>query len=271
MSKATLTKRIEFSSSHRYHNDAWDKATNKQIFGPCNNEPSHGHNYLLELTVRGDVDQKTGMIINLYDLKQIVLQVIEEFDHKHLNLDTPYFQTQIPTTENLARVLWSKFSEQPDTQNLETLRLFEGDDLWAEISADGISSSTTTLHDQKELEARITRIYPISIQYAVNDQKQLGKSFSLSITLKGPISPVTGRVTDITALDLLVQEHILTPFHQQLVTNAKEFRAHPFSSELLAQTIWGKLVETIQEGKLDKVTLQEPYGDLVEYSGPSQP
>ena len=70
MPKATLTKRIEFCASHRYHNSNWDDEKNKRIFGPCNNQHSHGHNYLLEVTLLGEIDPVTGMIINLYDLKK---------------------------------------------------------------------------------------------------------------------------------------------------------------------------------------------------------
>ncbi|MCA9481633.1 MAG: 6-carboxytetrahydropterin synthase, partial [Nitrospira sp.] len=72
MAKATLTKRLEFCASHRYHNAAWDDAKNREVFGPCNNINTHGHNYLLEVTLEGEIDPVTGMIINLYDLKIIL-------------------------------------------------------------------------------------------------------------------------------------------------------------------------------------------------------
>ena len=65
MSKATLTKRLEFCSSHRYHNPNWDEAKNRKVFGACNNVNTHGHNYLLEVTLCGEIDPVTGMIINL--------------------------------------------------------------------------------------------------------------------------------------------------------------------------------------------------------------
>ena len=266
MSKSTLTKRIEFSASHRYHNDAWDAQTNQQLFGPCNNEPSHGHNYLLELTVRGEVDQVTGMIINLYDLKQIVLQVIEEFDHKHLNLDTPYFQTRIPTTENIAHVLWGKFSQQPETHELEKLRLFEGDELFAEIAADCSGVQSVEAGSNLEaVEARITRIYGLPIQYASTLGNQLGKSYRLAITVRGPIATDTGRVTDIAALDHLVAKTVLAPYRNQLVTNTKEFEGLPFCSESFAKMIGDQIKDLIMEGQLEKITLQESHGDLVEY------
>ncbi len=131
MARSTLTKRIEFSASHRYFKAEWDEARNKEVFGPCSQE--HGHNYLLEVTLGGRVDPVTGMIINLYDLKEIVTDVLEEFDHKHLNFDMPYFERLVPTAENLALVLWRKFRERPETRDIESIRLCEGENLWAEL------------------------------------------------------------------------------------------------------------------------------------------
>jgi 6-pyruvoyltetrahydropterin/6-carboxytetrahydropterin synthase len=108
MSTVLLTKRLEFAAAHRYIKPEWDDAKNRAVFGLCYNPPAHGHNYMIEVTVFGEVDSKTGMVVNLFDLKLALLKVLEEFDHKNLNLDIPYFKDQIPTSENLARVLWSK-------------------------------------------------------------------------------------------------------------------------------------------------------------------
>ncbi|MEK6532526.1 MAG: 6-carboxytetrahydropterin synthase, partial [Nitrospirota bacterium] len=87
MPSVLLTKRIEFAAAHRYIKPEWDEAKNRAVFGPCFNAPAHGHNYMLEVTVSGEVDPKTGMVINLFDLKQVLLAVIEEFDHMNFNLD----------------------------------------------------------------------------------------------------------------------------------------------------------------------------------------
>ena len=89
MLRVRLTKRMEFAAAHRYGRSEWDMAKNQAVFGVCTRE--HGHNYLLEATVEGPVDADNGMVVNLYDLKEVIKDVLEEFDHKHLNLDTPYF------------------------------------------------------------------------------------------------------------------------------------------------------------------------------------
>src|SRR3989454_5589977 len=110
MHTVRLTKRLEFSAAHRYRKPGWSEERNRAVFGRHNNP--HGHNYLLEVIVSGAIDPVTGMVINLYDLKQVLKQVLVEFDHKSLNEDTPYFKDRIPTTENFAVVLWDKIVEQ---------------------------------------------------------------------------------------------------------------------------------------------------------------
>ena len=93
----------------------------------------HGHNYTLEVAVTGAPDPVTGMVINLVDLQAAVEVVLEEFDHKHLNLDTPYFTDRIPTSENLATVLWGLIDKALVGAKLNRLRLYETDDLFVEF------------------------------------------------------------------------------------------------------------------------------------------
>jgi 6-pyruvoyltetrahydropterin/6-carboxytetrahydropterin synthase len=100
--KAYLTRRYRFSAGHRLHNDAFGADENRRIYGKCNNPNGHGHNYLLEVTVAGEVDAATGMVFDVAALDGIVsARVIEPFDHKNLNLDMENFWKRVPTTENL--------------------------------------------------------------------------------------------------------------------------------------------------------------------------
>ncbi|MEJ2542759.1 MAG: 6-carboxytetrahydropterin synthase [Calditrichaceae bacterium] len=102
----TLTLNFEFSASHRFWNDLWSTEEYERIFGHNTSPYGHGHNYDLYVTVNGPIAKETGMIINLSELKKIVNEILLGFDHKYLNLDTPYFKDKIPTTENLALVLF---------------------------------------------------------------------------------------------------------------------------------------------------------------------
>ena len=92
----TLTRKFEFSASHRYWNENWSKEENDRAFGLNTSPYGHGHNYDLFVTVSGPISEKTGMIINLSELKKIVNEILLDFDHKYLNLDTPYFINKIP-------------------------------------------------------------------------------------------------------------------------------------------------------------------------------
>ena len=133
--RTLLTKRVDFSASHRYWNPKWSAERNKKVFGKCSNKYGHGHNYSLEVTIEGDVDPDTGMIINLYDLKPIIDDVLKDFDHKHLNEDNPYFLDMIPTTENIARVLWNIIGEKLQANSncrLYRIRVYETPDLFVD-------------------------------------------------------------------------------------------------------------------------------------------
>jgi 6-pyruvoyltetrahydropterin/6-carboxytetrahydropterin synthase len=140
MADVLITRRFDFSASHRYYRPEWSEEENARVFGLCALPNGHGHNYTLEVSVAGEPDTDTGMVINLVDLKAAVDGVLVQFDHKHLNLDTPYFQDAIPTTENLAAVLWRLIDESfqglrangKGHARLARMRLHEADDLFVE-------------------------------------------------------------------------------------------------------------------------------------------
>lgn len=132
MGDVLISRRFDFSSSHRYYRDEWSEEENQRVFGLCALPNGHGHNYTLEVAVTGVPDATTGMVINLVDLQSTVEAILEDFDHKHLNLDTPYFTDRIPTTENFAIVLWGLIGESLVGARLDRLRLYETDDLFVE-------------------------------------------------------------------------------------------------------------------------------------------
>jgi 6-pyruvoyltetrahydropterin/6-carboxytetrahydropterin synthase len=97
-----LTRRYHFCASHRLHNEALSDDANLRIYGKCDSPFGHGHNYVLEVTVEGPIDQETGMVFDLVTLDRIVeKEVLERFDHANLNLDVEKFRAQVPTTENV--------------------------------------------------------------------------------------------------------------------------------------------------------------------------
>lgn len=238
MSLVLLTKRIEFAAAHRYLRPEWDEAKNRAVFGHCYNPPAHGHNYLLEVTVAGEIDPKTGMVVNLFDLKRVLLDMIEEFDHKNLNLDMPYFKDRIPTSENFAHVLWAKLAVQQDIGTLHTLRLCEDEDLYAQVTA----------ADGHEI-ATVTKRYTFN---AVQEGHQ-GRDWDCFVTVRGHIDPMTGMVTDIVALDRLVEEKVIKKFDQQDLLHV--LGRQTVSGEDLTRNVFHELVPYITQGTLTNVRL----------------
>ncbi len=128
-----LTRKCEFSASHYYNNPEFTPEENRRIFGKCNNPHGHGHNYTLELTVRGTVDQKTGFVIDLKDLKEILSrEVLDVMDHRFLNREVSEFAKAIPTTENIAIAIWNRVGPKLNIAQLHRVRVYETPDLFVD-------------------------------------------------------------------------------------------------------------------------------------------
>uniref|UniRef100_A0A915PRK9 E3 ubiquitin-protein ligase listerin n=1 Tax=Setaria digitata TaxID=48799 RepID=A0A915PRK9_9BILA len=112
MGLVELTRREIFSASHRLQNTLLNDAENRQLYGKCNNLNGHGHNYVWEVTLRGPVDPKTGMVYNLADLKKEMESVMDVVDHKNLDKDVNYFEDRVSTTENLVVYLWNELKSK---------------------------------------------------------------------------------------------------------------------------------------------------------------
>jgi len=123
--KAYLTKRYRFSASHRLHNDAMGEQENQATYGKCNNPYGHGHNYGLEVTVSGAVNQRTGMVCNLADLDSFVeREILERFGHSNLNM-LEDFRGEVPTTENLCAHIFQRLRMGFHAAQVEKVRLQE--------------------------------------------------------------------------------------------------------------------------------------------------
>jgi 6-pyruvoyltetrahydropterin/6-carboxytetrahydropterin synthase len=129
-----LTRKAEFSASHYYHNPEFTPEENQRIFGKCNNPHGHGHNYTLEVTVKGNVDQRSGFVVDLKELKEIMnREVIDAMDHRFLNKEVADFQDQIPTTENLAISIWRRLQPKLNLAELHRVRVYETPDLFVDF------------------------------------------------------------------------------------------------------------------------------------------
>jgi len=128
-----LTRKAEFSASHYYWVPSWSDEENVRAFGKCANRNGHGHNYTLEVTVAGEVDSTTGFVVDLKELKDVMnREVIDIYDHRHLNLEVPEFRTAQPTTENIAIAVWNRLDGKIPGAKLHRVRVYEMPDLFAD-------------------------------------------------------------------------------------------------------------------------------------------
>jgi len=263
------TRRFEFSAAHRYWRDDWSSEQNERTFGKCTSPYGHGHNYTLHVTIAGDPDPITGMIMNMTDLKQIVGEILEQFDHKHLNEDTPYFKEQIPTTENIVRVLWQLIAPRmPEGVTLARLRLYEMDDLWADYAGEQAQfarsytfSAGHRLHAPQLSDSENQALYG-----KCNNPNGHGHNYRLEVTVQGPIDPETGMLIDLVAMDRTVNDLLDTLDHKHLDREVPAFATRTSTGEQIVLYLWEELAPRFQ-GRLAHLRLWETNNNIFEYSG----
>ena len=124
--KITICRKSHFNAAHKLYNPIWSKEKNLDVFGRCSYENYHGHNYELIVKFEGEIDQDTGMVMDLSDLKKIIVREVEDvLDHKNLNLDIDYFKDKITSTENLAVFIWNKLNESIELEGKLSIVLYE--------------------------------------------------------------------------------------------------------------------------------------------------
>jgi 6-pyruvoyltetrahydropterin/6-carboxytetrahydropterin synthase len=133
MPVVTVTRRLTFNAAHRVHNPALSDAENQSLFGKCNNPNWHGHNYVLEVSVTGPVDERTGYVMDLGALKRVVQdEVVGKMDHRNLNLEVDFMQGINPTTENIVVACWRVLEPRIRPNRLTRLRLIETENNYVE-------------------------------------------------------------------------------------------------------------------------------------------
>jgi 6-pyruvoyltetrahydropterin/6-carboxytetrahydropterin synthase len=132
-----ITRKAEFSASHVCRLDSLSEAENQKLFGEEANPNGHGHNYILEVSVEGEVDPVTGMVMNLKELKEILEEeIVEPMDHRFLNKEVPPFDKVVPTTANLAKEIWRRLDNRfTGGTALVRVRVYETPDLYVDVTA----------------------------------------------------------------------------------------------------------------------------------------
>ena len=135
MPKVTVTRRLRFNAAHRLFNPAMSDEENDATFGKCNNPNWHGHNYTLDVSVTGEIDPRTGYVVDLGRLRDIVeREVIDLVDHRNFNLDVAFMKDSIPTSENIIVAFWNILEPAVKPSSLTRLVLWETENNYAEYA-----------------------------------------------------------------------------------------------------------------------------------------
>jgi len=133
----TVTRRLHFNAAHRVHNPALSDEENRNMFGKCNNPNWHGHNYVLDVSVRGEIDERSGYVMDLGVLAELVeREVLDRVDHRNMNIDVPFMQGINPTSENIVVAIWHVLEPVVRPARLVRLRLQETENNVAEYEGE---------------------------------------------------------------------------------------------------------------------------------------
>jgi 6-pyruvoyltetrahydropterin/6-carboxytetrahydropterin synthase len=139
-----ITRKAEFSASHLCRVSGWPDEKNVEIYGQAANPNGHGHNYVLEVTIAGEPDPVTGMIMDLKELKTVLdAEVIESMDHRFLNFEVPPFDKVVPTAENIAVEIWRRLAgrlSKESVRRLHRVRLYETSDLYVDVTGEDFAA-----------------------------------------------------------------------------------------------------------------------------------
>ncbi len=259
--KCTINRRAQFSASHRYWLPEFSESENQTRFGACTRFPGHGHNYVLFVSMLGDLDEY-GMVLNLSDVKHVIKrEITSQLDFSYLNNVWQEFEQTLPTTENIARVIWQRLAPHLP---LVRIQLFEHPELWADYYGDDMEAYLTvsthfsaahrlarpdlTFEENSEIYGKCAR------------PNGHGHNYHLEVTIKGTIDPRTGMIADLVDFQTAIDTHVVEPFDHTFLNKDITYFANVVpTAENIAIHIRDLLQSPIQQigAQLYKVKLIE--------------
>ena len=259
--KCIINRRAQFSASHRYWLPELSEAENIQQFGLGSRFPGHGHNYVLFVSLIGELDEY-GMVQNLSEVKKVIKrEVTSQLDYAYLNDIWSEFQQTLPTTENIARIIWQRLVPHLP---IVRIQLFEHPELWADYQGNGMEAHLTI---STHFSAAHRLAHP-DLSYEENSEiygkcarpNGHGHNYHLEVTVKGEIDPRTGMIVDLGALHKVIEDYVVEPFdHTFLNKDIPYFAQVVPTAENIAIYIRQLLEQPIHElgAQLYKVKLIE--------------
>ncbi len=256
-----INRRAEFSASHRYWLPELSELSNYEQFGACARSPGHGHNYELFVSMLGEIDPH-GMVLNLSDVKHVIKrEVTSQLDFSFLNEVWPEFKDTLPTTENIARLIWHRLAPHLPLANI---KLYEHPRLWAEYKGAGMQAYLTV---GTHFSAAHRLALP-SLSFEENSEiygkcarpNGHGHNYHMEVTIKGEVDARTGMLVDLVKLHKVIDEVVIEPLdHTFLNKDILYFEAVVPTAENIAVYIARLLKPHIQElgATLERIKLIE--------------
>jgi 6-pyruvoyltetrahydropterin/6-carboxytetrahydropterin synthase len=259
--KCIINRRAEFAASHRYWLPELSELSNYEQFGACARSPGHGHNYELFVSMLGEIDPH-GMVLNLSDVKHVIKrEVTSQLDFSFLNDAWPEFKDTLPTTENIARLIWHRLAPYLPLVNI---KLYEHPRLWAEYKGAGMQAYLTVGNHFSAAH----RLALPSLSFEENSEiygkcarpNGHGHNYHMEITIKGEVDSRTGMLVDLVKLHKVIDEVVIEPLdHTFLNKDIAYFEAVVPTAENIAVYIARLLKPHIQDlgATLERIKLIE--------------
>jgi 6-pyruvoyltetrahydropterin/6-carboxytetrahydropterin synthase len=256
-----INRRAEFSASHRYWFPEQSELSNLDQFGACARFPGHGHNYEIYVSMLGEIDRH-GMVLNLSDVKHVIKrEITSQLDFSYLNDAWPEFKDSLPTTENIARLIWHRLAPHLPLVNI---RLYEHPRLWADYKGAGMEAYLTV---GTHFSAAHRLALP-DLSFEENSKiygkcarpNGHGHNYHMEVTVKGEVDARTGMLVDLVKLHQVIEEAVVEPLdHTFLNKDILHFETVVPTAENIAVYVARLLKGPIQGlgATLDKIKLIE--------------
>lgn len=273
MGMLLISRRVAFEAAHSYWLYELDGEQNRRLFGAAASPHGHGHNYVCEAAVAGQISPRTGVVLNMVALDRRLKEITGTLDHRFINREHPYFLRRAPTCENLAAYVWEQLAPGVEGAAVQRVRVAESRRLWATREQAEEAAMTT-----------LTRSYGFSSAHRLHspllseeeNQEFFGKCSSpyghghdyvLDVTVRGEVDERTGMLVDLAELDRVVQEEVVAHYDQRhLNFDTEDFATLNPTSENLVRVIWDRLRPRLG-ARLAKVGIHETERNYFEYSG----
>ncbi len=284
-----MTRRLTFSSALADWMPHLSQAENEAIFGTGASPEPYGHNYILDVSVQGDIQPTTGILVNIKEIDRIVRErIVQVLDRKLLNKRVPLFETQPPTLENLTQFIASELAgDLPSEVTLSAIRLEDTETRYATWEADNEAIVDTAKHAIRDTgNMLLTRVYEFSASHrldsphlSVEENRELfgkcnydnghGHNYEVEITVSGPVDMRSGRVIEPEALDAIVSKAVLDRYdHRHFNYDIPEFAGLIPSAEVITRVIWEQIAPHLSgPARLHRVLVRETQRNIFEYYG----